>query len=294
MQMKKLFRFLKKIFPAGPLDKMRLLYYHNKRKTIHPLSEAEFRNLLTDKLHVKKDVDVFIHSSFQLLKFGFPVSSAIAIIQEIIGNEGTILFPTTHFTERAETYLRDPNSVFDVLRSPSMYGMLSEIARRQPEAIRSWHPTNSIVAIGKHAKEYVENHHADIYPCGKKSPYYKLVERKAIVIGLGVSTEFFSFVHCMEDTQEFRIPVKTRLEELFKGKVLIPAGDIITVDTLAASPNIKHRNIPEFIKKNIAKEIAVDMNINGVSYYTADATKLYYEMGKLAEKNITIYTNIEA
>jgi len=295
--MKKLFyKFSKKIIPFRFYDRMRLFYYRLRQvyhnATIASLSEQEFRELLTDRLNLKRDVDVFIHSSLQFLKFDFPISRAINIIREIIGDEATILFPAWHFAERGEIYLRNANSVFNVRRSPSMLGMLSELARREPGAIRSWHPTSAVVAIGKHAKEYVENHHADIYPCGRKSPYYKLVERKAIIIGLGVSTEFLTFVHCVEDMQEFKFPLKARLEEVFSAKVITPAGEVITVNTLASSPAILHRNIPRFIKKHISKEIAVDIKIKGVPYYSIDAFKLYYEMGKLAEKNITIYTKV--
>jgi hypothetical protein len=94
----------------------------------------------------------------------------------------------------------------------------------------------------------------------------------------------------VEDVKEFRFPLKTRLEEIFTAKVVIPGGETIMVKTLAASPEIKQRDIPAYMIKHINKDTAIDMNIGGVPFFTVDAFKLYYEMGKLAEKNTTIYT----
>ena len=117
---------------------------------------------------------------------------------EIVGEEGTLIFPAWHFNYRAEDYL-NKDLIFDLKRSPSAMGLLSELARRNKMAYRSVHPTTSIVAIGKYAKELTEEHQNSIYPCGEKSPYYKMMKYNAKIIGLGVTSHFVSFLHCPED-----------------------------------------------------------------------------------------------
>ena len=93
------------------------------------------------------------------------------------------------------------------------------MARRYPGADRSLHPTNSIVAIGKHADAIVGAHHFDIYPCGEKSPYYRVMQMGGIIAGRGVNANFMSFVHCPEDLKKQQFPVKTRLDEVFEAQV---------------------------------------------------------------------------
>jgi Aminoglycoside N3''-acetyltransferase len=288
--MKKIYLFLKKFLPLSFLNNLRKYYYRIITAKIPALNEDEFRDILVNHLHVKKGRDLFIHSSLQLLKTSFPFYRLIPIIQEIVGEEATILFPTTHFSGKAIEYVKNPNAIFDVKRSPSIYGLLSELAIKAKGAKRSWHPTNSVVAIGKRAEEYVSEHHLDIYPCGKQSPYYKLIRNDALIIGLGVSTEYFSFVHCVEDCKEYSFPIETREKMIYSSKILTPDKNIIEVKTLVAHPRIKYRNIPKYLKLYVDNDVAKDMKIRGIPFYTAKAKELYPLMGKLAEQGKTIYT----
>lgn len=288
--MKKLYFILKRFLPSSILRSLRSLYYKAKLLRIKTLSEDDFKKILSENLGIQKGTDMFVHSSMQLLKINFPFYRIIPILREIVGNEATILFPATHFSGRASDYMQDENVVFDVKRDSSIYGLVSEMALRTKGAIRSWHPTNSVVAIGPKAEEYVTEHHKDIYPCGKKSPYYKLIENNAILLGIGVSTEYFSFVHCVEDAKEYTFPIETREQNLYKTKVKTPGSTIIEVETLAAHQRIKYRNIPKYIKTNIESSIAKDFSFHGIPFYRAKAKELYEAMGKLAEQGITIYT----
>ena len=168
-------------------------------------------------------------------------------------------------------------------------GLLSELARRHKGAIRSVHPTTSIVAIGKHAKEMTEEHQDSIYPCGEKSPYYKMMKYDAIIIGLGVTTHFISFLHCPEDILGDKFPVKTRTDKVFEGKVKLNDGQIITVKTLAAFHEIGKRDIPEFLKMHLPSDAFSSFVINGNSFYIAHSKPFYNKIVELANKGKTIY-----
>lgn len=281
------------IFKLLPVETFIVLrgHYRNFQKAIHkPLTEKEFKNLLSNQFKIKPGAVLFIHSSVGSLNIEFSVIRMFNILKEMVGEEGTLVFPAWHFTYRAEEYLRK-NLIFDVKRSPSALGLLSEIARRHPDAKRSVHPLNSIVAIGKNAIDIVEEHGDSIYPCDEKSPYYKIMKYNGIIMGLGVNTDFLSFVHCPEDVMKGQFPVKTRLDEVFESRVRLINGTTRIIKTLTAHPQIKHRDINNFLKRYVGKEICRNFTLKGNRFFVAHSKELFDEIVLLAKKGKTIYTD---
>ena len=210
---------------------------------------------------------------------------------DVTGKDGTLIFPAWHFNCRAEDYLQDENNIFDMKRSPAVLGLLPELARRLPDAHRSIHPINSIVAVGANAKEIVVGHEQSVYPCGVLSPNYKMLAFNAKIVGLGVNANFLSFVHCPEDMMKEAFPVQTRTDRTYFGKVKLSSGEIIHVETLAAHQNIQKRNIPNYLKKYVSKDIYSAYRIRGSDFYVADANALFKRMIELAKQNTTIYNS---
>ena len=71
---------VKKIIPKSAFQKLK--YYYNKyqKSRIPVLSEEEFRNILTEKLDVKKGSVVFIHSATGKMNLGLlSVASTLQI-----------------------------------------------------------------------------------------------------------------------------------------------------------------------------------------------------------------------
>lgn len=281
-------KLLYKILPDSIFLKIRYLFYNYQNRLYKPLTEELFRNVLTQKLGVGKGKVVFVHSSLGFLNIDFPPFKVLGILMDLVGPEGTLIFPAWHFNYRAEDYLKK-DLEFDVKRSPTVMGLLPELARRHPLAVRSNHPTNSIVAIGKNAREIVGDHEKSIYPCGEMSPYYKMMKFNGIIVGLGVTSHFVSFVHCPEDVLKDKFPLKTRTDEVFTGKVKLIDGSVIEVDTLAAHSNIVKRNVPKYLKKYVPAAIFTPYKIKGNYFYKADSVALYAKIVELAESGITIY-----
>jgi aminoglycoside 3-N-acetyltransferase len=282
-------RIIFKLFPPQVFIRLRQMYRTLLKTWYPPLSEVEFRRILTAELKITKGSIVFIHSSVDNLNIAFDSFRLLEILLETVGEEGTLVFPCWHFTYRAEEYLRS-DKVFDVRRSPSALGMLSEMARRYPDAKRSLHPINSIVAIGKHADTITGSHHTDIYPCGEKSPYYITMQLGCIIAGIGVNANFMSFVHCPEDVIKQQFPVKTRLDEVFSAKVKKEDGSFEIVKTLAAHPQIKNNDILGFLNKYIPKSICRNITIKGNRFFIAYPKDLFDTIVELAKENKTIYT----
>lgn len=283
----------KLVFRILPLDsfvELRRIYRLAIKKANRPLSETEFRAILTQRIGIKEGSVVFIHSSFDTLNLSFSVYRLLEILLETVGINGTLLFPAWHFTIRAEEYL-NKGLVFDVKRSPSVLGLLSEIARRHPSAVRSIHPINSIVAIGKHAEEMINDHGKSIYPCDETSPYYKIMKYGGIIAGLGVDTNFLSFVHCPEDVLKQQFPIKTRLDTIFEAKVKMQDGSFKIIRTLTAHPQIKYRDINTFLKKYISQSICNNFSVKGNRFFYANSKELFDSIGELSKENKTIYKN---
>jgi aminoglycoside 3-N-acetyltransferase len=281
---------LLKILPENYFLKARKLYHRILHLRYPKLSEEKFRSILTDMLGVGKGDVVFIHSSFENLNPGFSAFSIIDILLDIVGAEGTLVFPCWHFDYRAEEYLKN-DELFDVQKSPTVMGFLPGLACRYENSRRSLHPTNSCIAIGKYAEEITRDHHKTIYPCDENSPFYRIINYHGKIIGLGVSTYNLSFVHCAEDIMKTDFPVKTRTDQVFEGVVRDYGGNIIHVKTKAAHVQVKHNNIQRFVKKYIPRQICYDFKINGTKFFKANAAKLLDKMMELAKQDVTIYTS---
>ena len=279
-----------KILPLETFISLRRIYRKVLKTIYKPLSEEEFKNILSDNIGIHEGSVVFIHSSIDALNIEFTVYRLLEILLESVGNNGTLVFPAWHFTYRAEEYL-NKGLVFDVKRSPSALGLLSELARRHPDAIRSIHPFNSIVSIGKHAQEIVGEHGNSIYPSDEASPFYKIMKYDGIITGIGVDTNFISFVHCPEDVLKKQFPIKTRLDKIFDAKVKLKDGSMKIIKTLVAHPQIKNNDITGFMNKYIKKSVCKNFTIKGNRFFVAHSRELFDSIVDLSKENKTIYTD---
>jgi aminoglycoside 3-N-acetyltransferase len=164
------------------------------------LSLKEFEQLLHD-LGINKGAVVLIHSSMDAISRRVPSLSAIELIrllQNILTEQGTLLMPTFPFTGKQSHYI-DRIDRFDVRRTPSQVGLITEVFRRMPGVTRSLHPTHSVAAWGYHADRLLNTHHLG-GAFGKTSPIYKLREFGGRVVGLGTGLrDSFTILHVPEE-----------------------------------------------------------------------------------------------
>jgi aminoglycoside N3'-acetyltransferase len=252
------------------------------------LTEADMWQILVQDLGLRPGMIVFVHCSLDYMRLDFPFYRILGLLRQAIGETGTLIFPSTHLSERPEDWLvRD--QVFDCCKTPTTMGLIAEFARRQPGALRSAHPTHSVAALGPQALALVQEHGASIYPCGPLSPYGKLAEYEARIVGLGVGTETMTFVHCVEDINPEGFPVQTRPEQVYRGRVRDLAGEEKVVETLVAHPRIRWRRIRPYMKRHVAAEICRDFQVSGGHFFVAKARPLLACMTELAEVGTTIY-----
>lgn len=144
---------------------------------------ADFRQAILDA-GVTPGRDLLVHASwsgFQRLQA--KPSELLAALREIVGEQHTLVMPTGAVEKRREGVL-----VYDVERSPSRMGLLSESLRRMKGALRSPVPIAPVSAIGPAAEDYTRDYRdqSSLTPWGRGSPYWEIAERGGQVLVLGI------------------------------------------------------------------------------------------------------------
>ncbi len=154
------------------------------------------KNLVCDlkNLGIKKGDTILMHSSLKGLNTNITPKEIIDSVLEALGEEGTLIMPAFSYKT---VYDEDPN--FDVRQSKSCIGAIPEYFRTNYDVIRSLHPTHSVCAIGKNAKEITSKHHEDTTPVGKNSPIAKLSEFNGKILMLGCGLRSSTFMHGVEE-----------------------------------------------------------------------------------------------
>jgi aminoglycoside 3-N-acetyltransferase len=283
----------KKILPAVAYESIVRKKKERERSRLARLpriTEAGLTEILTTELRLTTGDVVFVHSSLDQLNLDFPFYRVLTLLRRVIGPKGTMLFPTypNHRISSYEYLLQD--KVFDVRRTPSYAGLLTEFARKQPDAVRSLHPTKSVCAVGPLARELTSTHQHSRYPYDAGSPFYKLTEHQGKIVGLGVWTSRLSFCYCADDAMKEAFPVRVYHDRVFAVPCIDYDGKTQIVETYAHNMRIidSHEG-PGFMRAHIAHDVCADLTIKGMRFFRADARRLFDDMLGLAKQGITVY-----
>jgi len=135
---------------------------------------------------------LLVHSSLRrtLKTYGVTPEEVLESFLQAVGPEGTLLLPLFNF----EFTKGKP---FDIRHTPSHMGILTEVGRRHPEAVRSKHPIYSFAAIGKQAHLFDVDNFSGY---GADSPFGILhrLGGKIAVLDL-LDQESMTFYHYIEE-----------------------------------------------------------------------------------------------
>jgi aminoglycoside 3-N-acetyltransferase len=182
--------------------------YHQR---FYAFTAADLKRALLQLGVVPGDV-LMVHSAFdRFVGFhGGPVG-AIRALQEVVGPGGALMMPTIPFQGTAIEYaLGDP--VFDAQHTVSRMGLISEVFRRSPGVVRSLHPTHSVAVWGRRADAIIAGHELAETPCGRLTPYGRLLDYdgKILLVGVPPSTMTFGYFVAEELEPRLAVPVLTR------------------------------------------------------------------------------------
>jgi aminoglycoside 3-N-acetyltransferase len=149
---------------------------------------------MLDQAAIPSDGVLFVHSAFRRL--GAQDLRAQAFIAGLLDyvRAGTLVMPT--MTWRIVT----PTSPwFDELDTRSHVGVLAERFRVDYATHRSLHPTHSVAAFGRLARDLTSTHHLQDTPCGLTSPYGKARETDTHIVLIGIGLERCTAIHHAEE-----------------------------------------------------------------------------------------------
>ena len=135
------------------------------------------------------------------------VHLSLKAIGEVEGRGDAVLDALTEYMKAGLLVLpshtweqvRENNPVMDVLYTPSCVGVLTEMFRKREGVRRSLHPTHALSAYGKDAEDFIRGEENIKTPCGEGGAYFKLWERDAQILMVGVNFNRNTFIHGIEE-----------------------------------------------------------------------------------------------
>ncbi len=170
------------------------------------------------ELGLKPGDSFIVHSSYKSLGpvDGGPDAVIDALIEAVAPN-GNVVFPTFNYTQNVAV------PYFDVAVVPCRTGIIPELSRKRPNAVRSLHPTHSVTVIGPDADEITKDH-MSFRTVGFGSPIDRLMKMGGKVLLLGVGHTSNTTIHLGEEYAE--VPKVGWSEEERCAMVLMPDGSI--------------------------------------------------------------------
>jgi aminoglycoside 3-N-acetyltransferase len=114
------------------------------------------------------------------------------------------------------------NPIMDVLYSRTCVGKLTEIFRHRAGVVRSWHPTHSVAALGADAEDFISGEEKINTPCGQGGVYYRLWERDAQILLIGVNFTRNTYIHGIEQWDGAEGSISREMTDMY---VITPKGE---------------------------------------------------------------------
>ena len=245
---------------------------------------------------IGKDADIlFIHSSFNNMIPNY-VGKVGVFIEKIISycekNCITLAMPTFYFgktNSESGEYFRD--HVFNVNRTVSKMGILTEIFRRKEGVKRSIHPTHSVCAYGPLADKLTATHHLGDTACGEGTPFGEMTKYKTIILGIGIrSFRALTQVHSAEDLMKSDFPFTFNYSEVIPVTCLDKDKNTITYHLTIKK--IDYRRDARMLHTILGKEKLKEWKYKGMPFFLTQAKLVTDALIDAAKKGQTIYKRI--
>lgn len=181
-----------------------------------------YQDLVRDLENLRIDAKgtILVHSSMKSI--GPVEGGADTVLNALMDymKDGLLLLPTHTWAE-----INTRNPYFYVDKTPSHVGILTELFRKRPGVVRSWHPTHSVAAYGKEAAEFVAGEEKFDTPCARDSVYGKLLDRKGVILLIGVDHRRNTFIHGVEEWVDIPGRLTDHHKQLY---TVLPNGTILS------------------------------------------------------------------
>jgi aminoglycoside 3-N-acetyltransferase len=209
------------------------------------------------RLGVRDGDALMLHSAFARHHgFDGTIEQLTDAFIEALGPRGHLLMVSLPYRSSTLEYLQRLR-IFDVRRTPSMMGLVSEYFRRRPGVLRSLHPTQPVLVHGPEADWYVGGHERAIHPCGAGTPFEKLAQRDGLVAFFNVPFATFTFFHHLEHIVSPHLPFALYTDEVFDVPVIDMRGAPGVVRTHAFTREAIQRRRFEVLERALRERGAI-------------------------------------
>lgn len=186
---------------------------------------------------------VLMQSAFDDLNgFHGEAGDVIDCVLDIIGPEGNLFMVSMPYGGAAVDYLRE-GKPFDVRRTPSQMGLISELFRRRKDVVRSANPMHPVLAWGGRAEWLVAGHEDLPHSCGDNSPFEKMLELDTKALLFDVDLDVLTFTHYLEHVFRQTAPAPVYTSESIEASIIDRTGALRRVAVYPfASEAMKLRN----------------------------------------------------
>ncbi len=155
------------------------------------------RTRLTDALYkagIRRGHKLIVHSSFKSIRFEGVPEDACRAFMDAVTKDGILMMVTHTYCFR---YKPNAARVFDHTKTRSEVGAMSDAFFCIPGVERSLHPTHSVAAWGRSARDYLKEHHKGD-TMGKTSPLYRLCADGGDIMMMGCPLSSCAAFHVAE------------------------------------------------------------------------------------------------
>jgi len=253
------------------------------------LERESLRRAVAD-LGIASGDTVLVHSGISHLGkvVGGP-RSVFEVIRDAVGEHGHVLYPVFPFDSLMYTYLASAPT-FDVRSAGSRMGSLTTYALTIPGGVRSVHPTHSVLAFGRAARDLCGEHHLCSTPFGERSPFARLVAANGKILLLGVGLNSTTSFHRTEDRLGDLFPVKVYLPGVFKVSCVDAQGASLSVTTPSHDPFISQVRDCDLVKNDFVRSgVLREKPLGNGTVAAIDAAAMDRLLEELCRQQMTIY-----
>ncbi len=204
-----------------------------------------------ERLGIRAGDTLLVHSAFRhATGFSGNPRDVVECLLNAVGGQGNLLMVSLPYRSSSYDHLRlDP--VFDVRRTMSQMGIISEIFRRRRGVRRSLHPTHPVLALGKDAEWLLRGHEDAAAPCGPASPFGRFRELGGKVLFYDVPFATFTFIHYLEDLLADSLPFPLYRSDTIAARVIDEQGQPRVVETRVFSEEAVSRRDPALLERRL-------------------------------------------
>ena len=196
---------------------------------------------------------VMMHSSFHSFT-GFQGSpkDVIDCLLNVVGPQGHLFMMSLAYTSSSYDYLMQ-KKLFDIRRTVSRMGIISEAFRRRKHVLRSANPLHPVLAWGPKARWVVSGHGQLLYSCGPGSPFEKMLELNTKILFFNIAFECCTFEHYLEDRFKDSAPLPVYHPNPLEAVLIDEEGEKKRVKTYVFAPEAGRRRNSSVLKEALSR-----------------------------------------